>query len=60
MHVSIAGLVLLWAAVFASVGLLRLFGVKKLSCPLLSVEFLPKLPKQRKPPKGCGGADDTG
>lgn len=57
MQVSIAGLVLLWVIAITFVGFLRLFGLKKLSCPLLNVEFLPK---QKKPPKGCGGPDDTG
>jgi len=56
MHVSIAGLVLLWATAITFVWGLRLLGVKKLSCPLLNVEFLPK---QKKPPKGPGGSDDT-
>jgi len=57
MQVSIAGLVLLWATAISSVGFLRLFGVKKLRCPLLSVEFMPK---RGKPPKGRGSIGDTG
>ncbi len=57
MQVSIAGLVLLWVTITVFVWGLRLLGVKKLSCPLINVEFTPK---RAKPPKGRGSRGDTG